>query len=129
MAAGTLNEPVMDSKHPGPGIPAPHLATAEERAALHARVKERFGEFTDAWGARCPAIVRLWDNARLRGYPTVSSTSARPVSELMPRWSQRLDQAVSSAVPRCGGVEGVWPCAGPRKTGRAGACRAKGRER
>lgn len=25
--------------------------------------KERFAEFTEAWGARYPVIVRLWDNA------------------------------------------------------------------
>ncbi|SES26804.1 Transposase (or an inactivated derivative) [Lentzea xinjiangensis] len=32
-------------------------------APTEAAAKERFAEFTEAWGARYPAIVRLWDNA------------------------------------------------------------------
>ncbi|WP_370950361.1 IS256 family transposase [Amycolatopsis sp. cg5] len=32
-------------------------------APTEAAARERFGEFADAWGARYPAIVRLWDNA------------------------------------------------------------------
>ncbi|KOX34253.1 transposase [Saccharothrix sp. NRRL B-16348] len=32
-------------------------------APTEAAAKERFAEFTDAWGVRYPAIVRLWDNA------------------------------------------------------------------
>jgi len=32
-------------------------------APTEAAAKERFGEFTEAWGERYPAIVRLWDNA------------------------------------------------------------------
>src|SRR5689334_20000236 len=32
-------------------------------APTEAAAKERFAEFTDAWGAKYPAIVRLWDNA------------------------------------------------------------------
>jgi len=32
-------------------------------AATEAAARERFAEFTDAWDARYPAIVRLWDNA------------------------------------------------------------------
>lgn len=32
-------------------------------APTEAAARERFAEFTDAWGARYPAIVRLWDNA------------------------------------------------------------------
>lgn len=32
-------------------------------AATEAAAKERFAEFTEAWGTRYPAIVRLWDNA------------------------------------------------------------------
>ncbi|WP_371320803.1 IS256 family transposase [Saccharothrix yanglingensis] len=32
-------------------------------APTEAAAKERFAEFADAWGARYPAIVRLWDNA------------------------------------------------------------------
>ena len=31
--------------------------------ATEAAARERFGEFAQEWGARCPAIVRLWDNA------------------------------------------------------------------
>lgn len=39
----------MDEQNPAPtGSKAPHLATKEERAALHERVKERFGEFGEA---------------------------------------------------------------------------------
>ena len=32
-------------------------------APTAAAARERFGEFTKAWGERYPAIVRLWDNA------------------------------------------------------------------
>ncbi|MEV0675825.1 IS256 family transposase [Actinosynnema sp. NPDC050436] len=32
-------------------------------APAEASAEERFAEFTDVWGNRCPAIVRLWDNA------------------------------------------------------------------
>lgn len=32
-------------------------------APTEAAARERFGEFTKAWGERYPAIVRLWDNA------------------------------------------------------------------
>jgi putative transposase len=32
-------------------------------AATEAAARERFAEFAQAWGARYPAIVRLWDNA------------------------------------------------------------------
>ncbi|MFC0105659.1 IS256 family transposase [Kibdelosporangium aridum] len=32
-------------------------------APTEAAAKERFGEFAEAWGAKYPAIVRLWDNA------------------------------------------------------------------
>src|SRR5689334_15575082 len=32
-------------------------------APTEAAARERFAEFTDAWGARYPAIVRLWHNA------------------------------------------------------------------
>ncbi|MBB4966907.1 transposase-like protein [Saccharothrix violaceirubra] len=32
-------------------------------APTEAAARERFAEFVDAWGARYPAIVRLWDNA------------------------------------------------------------------
>jgi hypothetical protein len=32
-------------------------------AATEAAARERFSEFTTEWGARYPAIVRLWDNA------------------------------------------------------------------
>lgn len=32
-------------------------------APTEAAAKERFGEFAETWGARCPAIVRLWENA------------------------------------------------------------------
>jgi transposase-like protein len=32
-------------------------------APTEAAAKERFAEFTEAWGARYPAIVRLWNNA------------------------------------------------------------------
>ncbi|WP_425459887.1 IS256 family transposase [Lentzea flaviverrucosa] len=32
-------------------------------APTEAAARERFTEFTDAWGARYPAIVRLWNNA------------------------------------------------------------------
>lgn len=32
-------------------------------APTEAAAKERFVEFTEAWGARYPAIVRLWENA------------------------------------------------------------------
>lgn len=32
-------------------------------APSEAAAKERFGEFTDQWGARYPAIVQLWENA------------------------------------------------------------------
>jgi len=32
-------------------------------APTEAAAKERFTEFTDAWGAQYPAIIRLWDNA------------------------------------------------------------------
>jgi putative transposase len=32
-------------------------------APTEAAAKERFAEFVEAWGARYPAIVRLWDNA------------------------------------------------------------------
>ncbi|TWD75015.1 transposase-like protein [Kribbella amoyensis] len=32
-------------------------------APTEAGAKERFAEFTEAWGGRYPAIVRLWDNA------------------------------------------------------------------
>jgi putative transposase len=32
-------------------------------APTEAAARERFGEFAEAWGARYPAIVRLWDNA------------------------------------------------------------------
>jgi putative transposase len=32
-------------------------------APTEAAARERFAEFTEAWGARYPAIVRLWDNA------------------------------------------------------------------
>jgi putative transposase len=32
-------------------------------AATEAAAKERFAEFIDAWGARYPAIIRLWDRA------------------------------------------------------------------
>ncbi len=32
-------------------------------AATEAAARERFAEFTDAWGDRYPAIVRLWDTA------------------------------------------------------------------
>ncbi|RSM59366.1 IS256 family transposase [Amycolatopsis sp. WAC 01376] len=32
-------------------------------APTEAAARERFAEFADAWGARYPAIVRLWDNA------------------------------------------------------------------
>nr|WP_328842021.1 transposase [Streptomyces europaeiscabiei] len=34
------------------------VCTATEEAAL-----DRFAEFADAWGRKCPAIVRLWENA------------------------------------------------------------------
>ncbi|MFD5831704.1 IS256 family transposase [Lentzea sp. NPDC060358] len=32
-------------------------------ASTEAAARERFAEFTEAWGGRYPAIVRLWDNA------------------------------------------------------------------
>jgi putative transposase len=32
-------------------------------AATEAAAKERFAEFSQAWGARYPAVIRLWDNA------------------------------------------------------------------
>ena len=32
-------------------------------APTEAAAKQRFAEFADAWGARYPAIIRLWDNA------------------------------------------------------------------
>ena len=32
-------------------------------APSEAAAKERWGEFADTWGARYPAIIRLWDNA------------------------------------------------------------------
>ena len=32
-------------------------------APTEAAARARFGEFTDAWGGKYPAIVRLWDNA------------------------------------------------------------------
>ncbi|WP_355452976.1 IS256 family transposase [Lentzea sp. NPDC004782] len=32
-------------------------------APTEAAARERFAEFTEAWGGRYPAIVRLWDNA------------------------------------------------------------------
>ncbi|RSN19741.1 IS256 family transposase, partial [Amycolatopsis sp. WAC 01416] len=32
-------------------------------APTEAAARERFAEFTDTWGGRYPAIVRLWDNA------------------------------------------------------------------
>ena len=32
-------------------------------AATEAAAKERFGEFAGKWGARYPAIVRMWENA------------------------------------------------------------------
>jgi len=32
-------------------------------AQTEAAARERFAEFAEAWGARYPAIVRLWDNA------------------------------------------------------------------
>jgi putative transposase len=32
-------------------------------APTEAAAKERFAEFAEAWGARYPAIIRLWDNA------------------------------------------------------------------
>jgi putative transposase len=32
-------------------------------APTEAAAKERFAEFVEAWGARYPAIIRLWDNA------------------------------------------------------------------
>jgi putative transposase len=32
-------------------------------AATEAAARERFAEFTAAWGTRYPAIIRLWDNA------------------------------------------------------------------
>jgi putative transposase len=32
-------------------------------APTEAAARERFAEFTEVWGARYPAIVRLWDNA------------------------------------------------------------------
>jgi putative transposase len=32
-------------------------------APTEAAARERFAEFTEAWGSRYPAIVRLWDNA------------------------------------------------------------------
>jgi transposase-like protein len=32
-------------------------------APTEAAARERFAEFAQAWGARYPAIVRLWDNA------------------------------------------------------------------
>ncbi|MEU7068518.1 IS256 family transposase, partial [Streptomyces sp. NPDC046161] len=32
-------------------------------APTEAAARERFAEFSEAWGARYPAIVRLWDNA------------------------------------------------------------------
>lgn len=35
-----------------------YYTAATEEAAL-----ERFVEFADAWGKKCPAIVRLWENA------------------------------------------------------------------
>jgi transposase-like protein len=32
-------------------------------APTEAAAKQRFAEFADAWGARYPAVIRLWDNA------------------------------------------------------------------
>ena len=32
-------------------------------ASTEAAARERFSEFAEAWGARYPAIIRLWDNA------------------------------------------------------------------
>ena len=32
-------------------------------AATEAAAKERFAKFTEAWGAKYPAIIRLWNNA------------------------------------------------------------------
>ena len=32
-------------------------------APTEAAARERFGEFAEAWGARYPAIVRLWERA------------------------------------------------------------------
>jgi putative transposase len=41
-------------------------------APTEAAAKERFGEFTEAWGGRYPAIVRLWDNAWAEFVPFLS---------------------------------------------------------
>ncbi|PWK80719.1 transposase-like protein [Lentzea atacamensis] len=38
-------------------------------APTEAAARERFAEFTEAWGARYPAIVRLWDNAWVEFVP------------------------------------------------------------
>jgi transposase-like protein len=32
-------------------------------APTEAAARDRFDEFTDKWGARYPAIIRLWNNA------------------------------------------------------------------
>ncbi|WP_433304237.1 IS256 family transposase [Actinoplanes sp. CA-030573] len=41
-------------------------------AATEAAAKARFGEFTEAWGDRYPAIVRLWENAWAEFVPFVA---------------------------------------------------------
>ena len=46
-------------------------------AASEAEAAERFVEFTEAWGQRYPAVVRLWESAWAEFVPSVPGLRPR----------------------------------------------------
>ena len=76
-------------------------------APSEAAAKERWGEFAGKWGARYPAIVRLWDNACPS---SCRSWTTEPVAES--RRARMLRRVLALGAWRCLGVGGgvllVW---------------------
>ncbi len=51
-------------------------------AATEAAALERFVEFTDAWGDRYPAIIKLWENAGTEFVPFLAFEPGDPFGRL-----------------------------------------------
>lgn len=74
-------------------------------AATEAAARERFGEFAQEWGARYPAIVRLWDNAWAEFVPFLAfDPEIRRVI-----WSTNAIESVNARIRRAVKARGHFP--------------------
>jgi hypothetical protein len=70
-------------------------------APTEAAARARFDEFTEVWGGKYPAIVRLWENARAelvpgRPLPTCGPPDGVNVSVPAPGWVRRAQTRAST---------------------------------